>query len=631
MQKIFRIAFPAAALVVSLFVVFSNGQTPTPARQIKGTPPVKKLSPKQEWVKPTVDESNELIRTDLAVAPKVETEAHKLFVKGVVLAKAKKYDEALAAVMEAEALEPKLFEIHLAKGALLADLKRLPDAASAFAKAVAIDPRNAQARGFLCRALAETGKRSEAIDECREAVRLDPNDTRSSAFLSRLYISRDRLIEALQLLELAYRRPQNDIGVFGTLADLYLDSGEYSRTAELYERIAALWPQVSLTYGRLIVYGYLGRLTDAVASARKLAELEPKKTFAQMNLGYTLQNAGFFDESIPPLLQATALDPANGEAYLMLSESYDVIGDKAGRVSSLGHAYRYLPPSFELAYMYGRALDSAGRSKDAVAPYERALGLIPDDVDAMAKLGSTYAEVFRYDEAIALLTKALSSRPTDQFIPMMLNVSKGRKYLTENFEQVRKNSESNPKDCQARQTLAEAYRFSGKLLDAEREYLALIVCATNNYEVHNTVSVFYNETGQMDKSNIHLQKAIDLKPHYVLYSVLSMNLADAGKLDDAIVAGRKAIEIKPDYIYGYVQLADLLAKKGNPDEALAGYQKAFDLNSSGLQPNFRLAWFFIRTGNREGAFRHYNILRSLAPSQLKYLERSLRAHFPAAR
>ena len=102
-------------------------------------------------------------------------------------------------------------------------------------------------------------------------------------------------------------------------------------------------------------------------------------------------------------------------------------------------------------------------------------------------------------------------------------------------------------------------------------------------------------------------------------------------MDDAIVAGRKAIEIKPDYIYGYVQLADLLAKKGNPDEALAGYQKAFDLNSSGLQPNFRLAWFFIRTGNREGAFRHYNILRSLAPSQLNYLERSLRAHFPSVR
>ena len=49
--------------------------------------------------------------------------------------------------------------------------------------------------------------------------------------------------------------------------------------------------------------------------------------------------------------------------------------------------------------------------------------------------------------------------------------------------------------------------------------------------------------------------------------------------------------------------------------------------SGDVRPNFRLAWLYIRMGNKEGAIRHYKILKGLVPDQVQYLERCILAHW----
>lgn len=611
------------------------GQMPTPVPrpvlkpQAKPSKAVPKTKTSQEdWKKPEAERATDAL-TETRLEIETPTDGvRSYFASAVELIKAKKLEEALAVFQKAEKIEPKMFEVQLNLGVLLAILRKMPEAVSALQKAASINPKSSLAHGYLCQALAESDRRSQAVDECREAVRLDPDDTKFSVLLAQLYAGDERVGEAMLLLESGYLRSQNNIALLGTLGDLYYDNGEFARAAEMYEKIATRWPKVGVTYLRLSgVYALLDRQTEATAAARKFYEIVPGSFLSQLNLGHTLQDAGFFDESIEFLLKATTTNPANGDAYLILSESYEAIGDRENTVQSLRHAYKYLPPTAQIAFRLGKALTGYGKMAEAVKPLERANSLEPNQLEIMGQLGLAYFESHDFDRAIEILSKADQLSPNNPVISMFLRVSNGRKQILSNFDQLLDYVRKNPADTGARSQLASAYRSKGMLREAENEHLAIIKLAPGEVSGYSNLGIFYVDTGQIEKSLVPYQKAVDLSNHHVAYMNLSSALEKLGRLDEAIVAAKKSVEIKSTLIESRLALGDLLLKKGNRDEALREFQAAFDLNSGNPAPNFRLAWFYLRVGNKEGSLRHYGILRGIAPGQLLYLERSLRAHF----
>jgi len=195
------------------------------------------------------------------------------------------------------------------------------------------------------------------------------------------------------------------------------------------------------------------------------------------------------------------------------------------------------------------------------------------------------------------------------------------------FQQILNHAEQNPRDAQARLNLASAYRYRNQLKQAEREHLAVIKMNPKDFNGYNWLSIFYSDTGQIEKSLEYDLKTVALHPHHVLFLGISGKLEKLGKIDEAIVAIRKSIDIKPSFLESHLALGDLLLKKGKRDEALQAFQSAFALGTADPRPNFRLAWFFVKTGNKEGAIRHYEILKSIAPNEVKYLAKSIRAHF----
>jgi len=112
-----------------------------------------------------------------------------------------------------------------------------------------------------------------------------------------------------------------------------------------------------------------------------------------------------------------------------------------------------------------------------------------------------------------------------------------------------------------------------------------------------------------------------------LYGTLAHVLAKLGRLDEAIAAAEKAVEIKPTSLEYHLYLGWLLLKKGDRPKALHEYQTGFELASGDPRPNFKLAWLYVRMGNKEGAFRHYSILKGIVPNQLEYLEACLHGRF----
>ncbi len=284
-------------------------------------------------------------------------EAARLLNEAAALAHEGKHQEALARLREAERIEPRRLEVHFLRGLIFLDLEKPDEAAGAFERAASLAPDRAEVRSALCAALDAAERRTEAIAECRRAVDLAPETAAYKTQLAALYVSADRLGEAVELLNVAMRADEASPAILGPAGDAYFRMGDYARAAEIYERIASSWPSVKLVYARLArVYDYLGRSRDALAAARKYAEASPASAYSHFILGDLLQNAGLFDESIPALLKATELDPADGAGYEALSRSYEALGDKDNTLGSLRHAYKYLPPDARLAYRLGAAL-----------------------------------------------------------------------------------------------------------------------------------------------------------------------------------------------------------------------------------------------------------------------------------
>ena len=83
-----------------------------------------------------------------------------------------------------------------------------------------------------------------------------------------------------------------------------------------------------------------------------------------------------------------------------------------------------MPRSADVYNNLGNAMASAGRRKEAVEKYERALELDAEHFDARANLGRVLVALGRSKEALPHIEKALRMRPGDPVTKKLLQRAK---------------------------------------------------------------------------------------------------------------------------------------------------------------------------------------------------------------
>lgn len=633
------VPFFTSAALISLFALSALPQIPTPkASPIEpnktskpaGTtltggkvkPPVKTLL-KQSW--PIAENGP---TGSLPNITSTDNEIRALFDQMRAFLIDRKPGEALTLVQSAEKKFPNRFEIQFMLGTCFAANRKYEEAANAFRKSISLNAQFADSFSGLCQSLIVSNKSVDAIEACREATRLSPQNPRFLAQLGTAYLVSDMAGDAVRVIESAPIALRNNIAAVGTLADAYFLNLEYDRAATAYEKIGKDWPAVPFTFLRLSqVYDYLDRPKESIVAARKFADLEPKLAFAFFNLGEKLQTAGFFDESIEPLKKALELDPALGEAAFRISESYAVSGDSDSALPYLQKAYHLLPRTPGIALRLGSALMGIGAYAESVEPYELANALRPNDPDIMRSLGIAYSYVRRYDEAVDLVEKAAKIAPLPPGTKIDFSGFRDRQKLIDRLEQDLEYVKKNPASVEARRELIAIYKYKGMLDEAEQQFLEIIKLRPDDYDSFNRLAIFYYDNGHVEKALAAARKAAELNPHHVLYLSIALKLKRLGRLDEAIEAARRAVELKPTYLDDHLILAELLEKKGRREEVFRELQTAFNLAPDDVTVNSRLVWFYIRTGNKDGAVKHFYVLKRLVPTSLENLELCMRAHF----
>ncbi len=96
----------------------------------------------------------------------------------------------------------------------------------------------------------------------------------------------------------------------------------------------------------------------------------------------------------------------------------------------------------------------------------------------------------------------------------------------------------------------------------------------------------------------------------------------------AIQAYRRAVQAEPRFVEAWTNLGYAYRKIKDYARSVEAYQRALSLRPDYAQAHDYLARTYLAMGNREGAMRHYEILRRLDPRMAERLLHAIQANDP---
>lgn len=182
-------------------------------------------------------------------------------------------------------------------------------------------------------------------------------------------------------------------------------------------------------------YALQGRFTEAQAvlvngmneaGPDSAASLQDALRNVRANVASELLQAKKYDEAIAYYGELAKAEPTNSDHLMGMAsalfnraatkENAARKADFKASAEAYAKAFALKSSDADLAFNAALAYQNAGESALAETQWRAALKARPDDVDAMSSLGSTLADLQKYDEAIRVLNEAIGLKPENKIL-----------------------------------------------------------------------------------------------------------------------------------------------------------------------------------------------------------------------
>jgi tetratricopeptide (TPR) repeat protein/serine/threonine protein kinase len=320
--------------------------------------------------------------------------------------------------------------------------------------------------------------------------------------------------------------------------------------------IAASVDLASTPIATLMIIGDAYDLPQKISFYARVQQLHPSDFGVTYQLGSTLFWSGDLDRAIRFLTAAVAIRPQSLSARQLLAHTLRNKDHVDEAIAAYRAADRVNGRPIHQAEIGGLLLRQAGREQEAAAEFREALRLASNPMGPAgvhAEIGSAYAAVGKYDDAIASYREAIRLKPDYDFVHHALGFALEQKGLVE----------------EAVAAHREAVHFR-----------------PGNADHHNSLGVTLGEAGRGDEAIASYREAVRLMPKQAVYHFnLGNELGKKKEFDAAIVAFREAIRLKPDDAQAHRGLGSALEEKGLLDDAIGEYREAVRLKPDA--PGFR--------------------------------------------
>ncbi len=348
----------------------------------------------------------------------------------------------------------------------------------------------------------------------------------------------DRVVAAMaEMLELQLK-PQEIAEVtaggtsVSTAYDLYVrargELGSYQgerdpdRAADLFRQAIVLDPGFALAHAGL-ANAYLElfwwkkepRLVDeAIASARRAAELNDRLAEVHITLGEIYRTTGKYEESVREFQRALTIEPRSSSAFGGLAKAFAAIGNLGAAEETYKQAIALKPDDWLNYNRLGAFYVAHGRYEDAEKQYRKVIALTPESFWGYNNLAVLYYTLGRYADARGMFEKALSIRPSPMLysnLGTLAFIRRDWRAAVANFEQA---CEGDDKDYVPRGNLGIAYHWLGGHEPQAREALRrAVVLAEQQLTVNPRdtgvladLASYHALLGEKDRAQSYLRK-----------------------------------------------------------------------------------------------------------------------------
>jgi Tfp pilus assembly protein PilF len=335
------------------------------------------------------DMAREYIEKARAVAPKqvdVETAWGRWHVSQ------KQYSEATAIFQRAMELERSAIAPRLDLADLYLSALRKPHlAADLYRQVTKIAPSHAGAHYGLGIAMVDVGSPEIAKNEWKEASHLAPSNPSPSYALGNLYLMEKQYDAALSAFDLALTADKSFAKAHLGRGDAWLAKGNDREAIAEYETALKVQPQLATAHEKIgMLHHQRKHWAEAERAYLAAIKINPKSPLAYNNLAWVNleQNSGR-DAAVRWARQAVDLLPQSSQFQDTLGWAYRSSGDEAKALTVLERAAAISPPNPEILYHFGIVLTEAGRDRDAITAFRKALDLkagFPGADDARSRL-----------------------------------------------------------------------------------------------------------------------------------------------------------------------------------------------------------------------------------------------------
>jgi tetratricopeptide (TPR) repeat protein len=590
-------------------------------------------------------------------------EAYSQFLLGHHLDEMDDEAGAIAAYKKAMELDPTAAEIPGELAALYLRENRVQDAMATAEQAIKISASNREANrvlGLINAALTENDK--DATDSATKAIayletaiaglgtEADPN---VRATLARLYISQRQFDKAISLLTvLVNEQPGWQDGPL-LLAQAYSAAGRTKDAiswleghaeddprllptlAEFYER-ERRWKEAADAYGRAVEQAprsndlrarYASALVNAggrdnLAKARDLlSTLTSSRPGEQSRILYLLSQTqrrlGDYKAAEETARRVIAQSSKSPWGYYALAEALEGRRDFQGVVTELApivaqYAGKAADPTFDVGLLLphlGYAYQELGQFDKAIATFEEARSLAPNDANAAAYLADANLAAKRYQAAADAAKAGLADNPEDlrlirleaQALRHTGKVDQGTAILEESL---RKHTD----DPMAYLALAQFYGETERGDQAVRVLLDAQAKFPTDDTIGFELGATYDRLRRFSDAEAAFKRLIDRDPQNApALNYLGYMLAERGeRLDESVSYVKKALEIEPDNGSYLDSLGWAYYKADKLDLAEGNLKRAADQLTTNSVVQDHYGDVLLRLGRYEEAIAAFN-------------------------
>ncbi|MDX2024423.1 MAG: tetratricopeptide repeat protein [Deltaproteobacteria bacterium] len=332
---------------------------------------------------------------------------------GQALIVAKQPDRAEQVFRKVLSSDPALTAARLGLASSLEAQGRVGEAKLELDELLVQSPNTDGLRERLAALSLQLGEKDEAMSQYEAALASGKAGPEVQVAIGRLALQMGNLEKAAKHLEKVVEdAPQTPGALFG-LGQLREKQGELGKAIGEYRRATSYenTPEVQLAFGKVL--NQAGKEDDAMVAFREAFALAE----AHLEHGRVLLKRAKPDKAISDFTAAVGIDPELFEAYLLMGNAHDTLGESDKAADAWRNVVRLQPKHTEALYKLGRLLMDRSQSKQALEYLRRASADVPEDkpwaADVFFQLGFAELQAGSRKNAAEALTKYLTLAPTD--------------------------------------------------------------------------------------------------------------------------------------------------------------------------------------------------------------------------